>query len=86
MRLQDALLGNTSLTPSSFSFSESNSASTTMVSTTAYSSVNNIPEIWSCLICVEEAVEAVSIKCSRCLLFIHFNCNEGGVTKYYKKN
>ena len=33
-----------------------------------------------------ETTEAKSlIKCSKCLLFIHFRCNEGGVTSYYKK-
>ena len=43
-------------------------------------------EAWPCLVCEEEIVTTTAIKCSKCSLFIHYNCNDGGVTNYYKKN
>ena len=36
------------------------------------------------MVCGEE-VTTTAIKCSKCSLFIHYNCNERGVTNYYKK-
>ena len=34
-------------------------------------------EVWSCLVCGEEIVTTTKIKCSKCSLFIHYNCNHG---------
>ena len=45
----------------------------------------NLTEVWSCLECAKEVDNTSSIKCSKCLLYICFTCNEGGVTKYFKK-
>ena len=40
-------------------------------------------EVWSCMVCEEETVTTTAIKCSKCSLIRHYNCNDREVTKYY---
>ena len=42
------------------------------------------PSVESCVECGENLVADTYIKCSKCSMFIHYECNEGGVTRYFK--
>ena len=49
-------------------------------------STSSALDVSSCRKCSEASAAESFIKCSKCLLLIHYNCNEGGVTSYYKKH